>query len=35
MNLPEAPIAPKGFFAAHFFAVKNQEKSRLFYVRIG
>ena len=35
MNLPpDAPIAQEGFFAAHFFTVKDQEKSRDFYVRI-
>ena len=34
MNLPDAPIAHEGFFAAHFFTVKDQEKSRDFYVRI-
>ena len=35
MNLPpDAPIAQQGFFAAHFFTVKDQEKSRDFYVRI-
>jgi hypothetical protein len=34
MNLPDAPIAQEGFFATHFFAVKDQEKSKDFYVRI-
>ena len=34
MNLPDAPIAQEGFFAAHFFTVRDQEKSRDFYVRI-
>ncbi|HEX4758473.1 MAG TPA: hypothetical protein VH308_10835 [Terracidiphilus sp.] len=34
MNLPDAPIAHEGFFAAHFFTVSDQEKSRDFYVRI-
>ena len=34
MHLPDAPIAHEGFFAAHFFTVRNQEKSRDFYVRI-
>jgi hypothetical protein len=34
MNLPDAPIAEEGFFAAHFFTVSDQEKSRDFYVRI-
>ena len=34
MNLPDAPIAHEGFFATHFFTVKDQEKSKDFYVRI-
>ena len=34
MNLPDAPIAHEGFFAAHFFTVRDQEKSKDFYVRI-
>jgi len=34
MNLPDAPVAQKGFFATHFFTVKDQEKSKDFYVRI-
>src|SRR6267154_2902574 len=34
MNLPDAPIADEGFFATHFFTVRDQEKSRDFYVRI-
>jgi catechol 2,3-dioxygenase-like lactoylglutathione lyase family enzyme len=34
MNLPEAPIAHEGFFACHFFTVRDQEKSRDFYSRI-
>jgi hypothetical protein len=34
MNIPDAPIAQEGFYAAHFFTVKDQEKSRDFYVRI-
>jgi hypothetical protein len=34
MNLPDAPIANEGFFATHFFTVKDQEKSKDFYVRI-
>jgi hypothetical protein len=34
MNLPDAPIAHKGFFATHFFTVRDQEKSKDFYVRI-
>src|SRR5207253_2196485 len=34
MNLPDAPIAHEGFFATHFFTVRNQEKSKDFYVRV-
>jgi hypothetical protein len=34
MDLPDAPVAQEGFFAAHFFSVRDQEKSRDFYVRI-
>jgi hypothetical protein len=34
MNLPDAPIAHEGFFAAHFFTVRDQEKSKDLYVRI-
>jgi catechol-2,3-dioxygenase len=34
MNLPDAPITHEGFFATHFFTVRDQEKSKDFYVRI-
>src|ERR1700722_13759771 len=34
MNLPDAPIAHDGFFATHFLTVRDQEKSKDFYVRI-
>jgi hypothetical protein len=34
MNLPDAPTAYEGFFAAHFFTVSDQDKSKDFYVRI-
>ncbi len=34
MNLPDAPVAREGFFVTHFFTVRNQEKSKDFYVRI-
>src|SRR5262249_5803720 len=34
MNLPDAPITHEGFLAAHFFTVRDQEKSKDFYVRI-
>ena len=32
MNLPDAPIAQDGFFVAHFLTVRDQAKSREFYV---
>jgi catechol 2,3-dioxygenase-like lactoylglutathione lyase family enzyme len=34
VNLPDAPIAHEGFFATHFLTVRDQEKSKDFYVRI-
>ena len=34
MNLPDAPIAHEGFFAAQFLTVKDLENSKDFYVRI-
>ena len=34
MDLPNAPIAHEGFFAAQFFTVSDQDKSKNFYVRI-
>jgi catechol 2,3-dioxygenase-like lactoylglutathione lyase family enzyme len=34
MNLPDAPIAHEGFFVTLFFTVRDQEKSKDFYVRI-
>jgi catechol 2,3-dioxygenase-like lactoylglutathione lyase family enzyme len=34
MNLPDAPVPEHGFYAAHFFTVKDQKKSADFYVRI-
>jgi hypothetical protein len=34
VNLPEAPVADQGFFVTHFFTVRDQEKSKDFYVRI-
>jgi hypothetical protein len=34
MNLPDAPVAHEGFFATHFFTVRDQDKSKDFYVRI-
>jgi len=34
MNLPYAPIPSEGFYVTHFLTVKNQEKSKAFYVGI-
>ena len=34
MNLPDAPIAQDGFFVTHFLTVKDQARSREFYVGI-
>ena len=34
MDLPNAPIALEGSYVTHFFTVKDQEKSKDFYVRI-
>jgi hypothetical protein len=34
MNPPDAPTAQEDYFAAHSFTVRDQEKSRDFYVRI-
>lgn len=34
MNLPDAPIAHEGFFATHFFTVRDQEKSKNFYLGV-
>jgi hypothetical protein len=34
MNLPDAPIAHEGFVATHFFIVRDQKKSKDFYLRI-
>ena len=34
MNLPDAPIAQDGFFVTHFLTVRDQAKSREFYVGI-
>ncbi len=34
MNLPEAPIAHESFFPTYFFTVRDQDKSKDFYVRI-
>ena len=32
MSLRDAPVAREGFYATHFFTVKDQQKSRDFYV---
>jgi hypothetical protein len=34
MDLPDAWIAREGFFVTHFLTVRDQEKSKDFYVRI-
>jgi catechol 2,3-dioxygenase-like lactoylglutathione lyase family enzyme len=34
MNLPDAPIAEEGFYITQFLTVKDQAKSREFYVGI-
>jgi hypothetical protein len=34
MQLPDAPIADEGFYVTHFLTVKDQGKSRDFYVDI-
>jgi catechol 2,3-dioxygenase-like lactoylglutathione lyase family enzyme len=34
MNLPDAPVAQDGFFVTHFLTVKDQAKSKEFYVGI-
>jgi hypothetical protein len=34
MSLHDAPIAHEGFFVTHFFTVRDQERSKDFYVRI-
>jgi hypothetical protein len=33
-DLPDASIAREGFFVTHFLTVRDQEKSKDFYVRI-
>lgn len=34
MNTPDAPVAQEGFYVTHFLTVKDQGKSRKFYVEI-
>src|ERR1700722_2292370 len=34
MSLPDAPVAPSGFFVTHFLTVRDQEKSKAFYVGV-
>ncbi|HXO88893.1 MAG TPA: VOC family protein [Candidatus Acidoferrales bacterium] len=34
MSLPDAPVARSGFFVTHFLAVRDQEKSKAFYVGV-
>ena len=32
MSLADAPVAKDGFFVTHFLTVKDQKKSKAFYV---
>jgi len=34
MSLADAPVAREGFYVTHFLTVKDQAKSREFYVRV-
>ena len=34
MSLADAPVAKDGFFVTHFLTVKDQEKSKAFYVGV-
>jgi hypothetical protein len=34
MSLADAPIAQEGFYVTHFLTVKDQAKSRDFYVKV-
>jgi catechol 2,3-dioxygenase-like lactoylglutathione lyase family enzyme len=34
MNLPDAPVPQSGFFVTHFLTVRDQAKSKEFYVGI-
>jgi predicted enzyme related to lactoylglutathione lyase len=34
MSLAHAPVAKDGFFVTHFLTVKDQEKSKAFYVGV-
>jgi catechol 2,3-dioxygenase-like lactoylglutathione lyase family enzyme len=34
MSLQDAPVAREGFFVTHFLTVKDQARSREFYVRV-
>jgi hypothetical protein len=34
MNLPDAPVTRSGFFVTHFLTVKDQERSKAFYVGV-
>ena len=34
MNLPEAPAPQHGFFVTHFLTVKDQARSKEFYVGV-
>jgi hypothetical protein len=34
LNLPEAPVPQNGFFVTHFLAVRDQARSKEFYVGV-
>jgi len=34
MSLADAPVAKEGFYVTHFLTVKDQAKSRDFYVNV-
>jgi hypothetical protein len=34
MKLSDAPVSYEGVFVTHFFSVRDQEKSKDFYVRV-
>ena len=34
MNLPDAPVAQSGFFVTHFLTVRDQARSKDFYVGV-
>jgi predicted enzyme related to lactoylglutathione lyase len=34
VNLPDAPVAQSGFFVTHFLTVRDQARSKDFYVGV-